>query len=229
MGTIIPVVAVIFFLGFLANRLNKKDSDEGHGSNDVPRSYDEAVTSMYESARESPKQNSQPSSDPTEQDTGQNRPDSRDLMVDALKNLGCQPKANDDGSLLVQYQGENFYMEFSGRYARVWDFMWAGIKADDPDLSNMREAVNATNYSFGPTVVMTRPNEEGVIGLHSRRDIMLHPSCPDNDLYVRALLDSFFDTKYDLKNNLHKLQLQQQERQESHRPVGSTTQNISLN
>lgn len=229
MGTIIPVVAVIFFLGFLANRLNKKDSDEGHGSNDVPRSYDEAVTSMYESARESPKQNSQQSMDSMEQDNEQNQVDRSGLMFKILSNLGCQPVANDDGTVSVQYQGENFYMEFSGMYARIWDFMWTGIKADDPDLPKIREAVNIANFDFGPTVVMTKPNEEGVIGLHSRMDIMLHPACPENDTFVKSILNSFFVTKENVRNHFHQLSHQQTETQKYRRPVGLNTDNINFN
>lgn len=97
-------------------------------------------------------------------------PDTIGLMFNTLKVLGCQPTKNDDGSLSVSYQGENFHMEFGGMYARVWDPMWSGIKADDPELPEVREAVNAANFNFGPTVVMTAPDDEGVIGFHSRRD-----------------------------------------------------------
>lgn len=89
----------------------------------------------------------------------------------------------------------NSYMEFGTRYARIWDPMWAGIQVDDSDMSKIREAVNAANYNFGPTVVLTTPDEDGVIGFHSRRDVMLHPLCPDNVPFVKAVLDSFFDAK----------------------------------
>lgn len=115
-------------------------------------------------------------------------PDTIGLMFKTLVNIGCQPTANEDGTLSVQYQGENFHMEFGGMYARVWDPMWAGVKADDPDMPKIREAVNAANFNFGPTVVLTTPNEEGVIGFHIRRDIMLHPACPDNVPFVKAVL-----------------------------------------
>ena len=122
-------------------------------------------------------------------------PDTLGLMFKILSNLGCQPTKDEDGTISVQYQGENFHMEFCGMYARVWDPMWAGVKADDPDMPKIREAVNAANFNFGPTVVLTAPDEEGVIGIHSRRDIMLHPACPDNEPFVKAVLDSFFDAK----------------------------------
>lgn len=151
------------------------------------------------------------------------QPDTLGLMFNTLSQLGCQPKANDDGTLSVQYQGENFHMEFGGRYARVWDPMWAGIKADDPDMPKIREAVNAANFNFGPTVVLTAPNDEGVIGFHSRRDIMLHPACPDNVPFVKAVLDSFFDAKEQVRNNFQQINAKQMEAQKNRRPVGFTT------
>lgn len=152
-------------------------------------------------------------------------PDTIGLMFKTLVNIGCQPRTNADGSLFVKYQGENFHMEFGGMYARVWDPMWAGVKADDPDMPKIREAVNAANFNFGPTVVLTAPDEEGVIGFHSRRDIMLHPACPDNELYVKAVLDSFFDAKEQVRSNYQQINAKQMEAQKNRRPVGFTTNN----
>lgn len=154
------------------------------------------------------------------------KPDTLGLMFKTLSEIGCQPSANDDGTLSVQYQGENFHMEFGGMYARVWDPMWAGVKADDPDMPKIREAVNAANFNFGPTVVLTAPNEEGIIGFHSRRDIMLHPACPDNVPFVKAVLDSFFDAKEQVRNNFQQINAKQMETQKNRRPVGFTTSTI---
>lgn len=150
-------------------------------------------------------------------------PDTIGLMFKTLVNIGCQPTANEDGTLSVQYQGENFHMEFGGMYARVWDPMWAGVKADDPDMPKIREAVNAANFNFGPTVVLTTPNEEGVIGFHSRRDIMLHPACPDNVPFVKAVLDSFFDAKEQVRSNYQQINAKQMEAKKNRRPIGFTT------
>lgn len=150
----------------------------------------------------------------------QNQPDTLGLMFRTLSNLGCQPTKNDDGTISVSYQGENFHMEFGGMYARVWDPIWAGIKADDPDMPKIREAVNAANFGFGATVVLTAPNDEGIIGFHSRRDIMLHPACPDNEHYVKAVLDSFFDAKEQVRNNFQQINAKQMETQKDRRPVG---------
>lgn len=219
METIIPIISVILFLGFLANRLNKKDNSE----EELNQQYDDIVNSMYESVNNSDEQTQQDTIDSMKQE--QNQPDTLGLMFRTLSNLGCQPTKNEDGTLSVSYQGENFHMEFGGMYARVWDPMWAGVKADDPDMSKIREAVNAANFNFGPTVVLTAPNDEGIIGFHSRRDIMLHPACPDNVPFVKAVLDSFFDAKEQVRNSFQQINAKQMESQKNRRPVGFTINN----
>lgn len=155
----------------------------------------------------------------------QQQPDTAGLMFKSLSELGCQPVKNQDGTMSVSYQGENFHMEFGGMYARVWDPMWAGIKANDPEMPQVREAVNAANFNFGPTIVMTAPDEDGIIGFHSRRDIMLHPACPDNTPFVKAVLDSFFDAKEQVRGNFQQIKAEQMEIKKKHRPIGFTTYN----
>lgn len=151
--------------------------------------------------------------------------EAKDIAVKCLTELGCQPEINKDASVEVSYQGENFHLEFGGRYARIWDPMWAGIKGDDPDMPKIKEAVNATNFNFGPTVVMTAPDEDGDIGLHSRCDIMLHPLCPDNVPFLKAVLDSFFDTKENVRRHFQQINSQQQQEKKPRRPVGFTQSN----
>lgn len=163
------------------------------------------------------KSQSHPNGDSSEQ------PDTARLMFNALSEIGCQPETDNDGSINVQYQGETFHMDFGGMYARVWDPMWAGIKANDPDLPQIREAVNAANFNFGPTIVLTSPDENGIIGFHTRRDIMLHPLCPDNAPYVKAVLDSFFEAKEQLKGNFQEIKASQDKIIKKRRPIGFNT------
>lgn len=211
MESIIPILGVVFFLAYLANKLNKKEDET------VNHQYDEIVSGMYSSQN----------NEEMNQENEVTKPDTLGLMLNTLNQLGCQPTANEDGTISVQYQGENFHMEFGGMYARVWDPMWAGVKADDPDMPKIREAVNAANFNFGPTVVLTAPNDEGVIGFHSRRDIMLHPACPDNVPFVKAVLDSFFDAKEQVRNSFQQINAKQMEAQKNRRPVGFTTNTTS--
>lgn len=147
----------------------------------------------------------------------------KELVVKSLSELGCQQEINKDGSIIVSYQGENFKFICQPRYVRIWDPFWASIKRDDPDLPEIRVAVNEANYSFGPTVVMSDADDDGEINFHSRIDIMLHPACPDNSAYLKATLDSFFYTKEEVRKSFHQLREQQEEIQKNRRPVGFAT------
>ena len=218
---IIPVIVAIC-IGYQQMKKKQEEEKERELAEEYRnRQYDDAVNHIYDAARESAEQTHKQIEDTMKQE--QNQPDTLGLMFRILSNLGCQPTKNEDGTLSVSYQGENFHMEFGGMYARVWDPMWAGIKADDPDMPKIREAVNAANFNFGPTVVLTAPNDEGIIGFHSRRDIMLHPACPDNEPFVKAVLDSFFDAKEQVRSNFQQINAKQMEAQKNRRPVGFTT------
>lgn len=148
-------------------------------------------------------------------------PRTKALMTRILKNIGCQPTDEED-RLCVKYQGENFVMDFGGMYARIWDPGWSGIKTDDPELPMIQKAVNKANYSFGPTVVLTDPSDDNLIYLHSRRDIMLHPAVPEEELnmFVTSVLDSFFEIKQRVSQQFKQLNTEQAEIHKSRRPVG---------
>lgn len=147
-------------------------------------------------------------------------PETLTAMFNILNNLGCQPEKNDDGTLTVQYQGENFHMDFHPRFVRISDPWWSYIQADDPGLPRLREAVNVANFQFGPTVMMTPSNEDGLVGLHTRWDIMLYPSCPENNDYIRYVLDMFFETKDEVRKVFHNLNANQTNHKKPHNPVG---------
>lgn len=155
--------------------------------------------------------------------TSGNENPTTNIVFGALQSLGCQPELKDEHTILVSYQGETFQFDFGespSRYARIWDPGWAGIKTDDPQINLVKEAVNVTNYNFGPTILMTEPDEDNVITFHSRYDIMVHPACPDNDQYLKSVLDSFFYAKEAVRNNFQNLNVKQAEQHKNRRPVG---------
>lgn len=150
-------------------------------------------------------------------------PDNLGLMKNVLTQLGCQPEVNDDGSMHVSYQGENFHIDFGGLYAQIWDLGWAAVNVNDPELPKIREAINHTNFEFGPTVVITNPDEKGTMYVHSRLGILLHPAILEIDGYLRSNFDMFFRTKDSVRQNFQQITLEQQKAHEGRRPVGFTS------
>lgn len=230
MGTevfIFVILACVIGLCFLGNRLNRTADAEAlvacsESQEAVSNASDirETDRNEQEQSRVDMKEEEKKEETPNEEET---KPDTIGLMYDTLCSIGCQPTKDDEDTLSVQYQGEDFFMRFGGMFAIIWDPLWFAMKADDPELPTIKEAINATNFNFGPTVVFSSPNEEGMIGIHSRRDIMLHPTCPDNELYVKSVLDSFFEKKNDVKGYFHKIKSEQTESLKKRRPVGFAT------
>lgn len=126
-----------------------------------------------------------------------------ELLVDILIKIGCQPQIEDHDTISVKYQGETFTISVGRRVARIWDLGWYGINAGDPKLPLLKDAVNMCNFQTGPTIVLTSPNDEGMIYIHSHYDVMLHSACNENIEYLNAVLDSFFKTKDNLYRHIN--------------------------
>lgn len=151
------------------------------------------------------------------------QPDTLGLMESILSELGCQPKKDEENALHVAYQGENFVIKTGGPYAQIWDPGWASINVNDPNFENMKVAANIANFDFGPTILYTSPNEEGLVWLHTKQDILVCSEIPDRNEYMRSVLNSFFEKKENMRGRLHSLINQQQQPPKQHRPVGFAT------
>lgn len=143
------------------------------------------------------------------------------MMKKALKKLGCQPKEEGDNALSVVFQGENFQINCHGVYARIWDPAWAFIKDDDPRLGDVAGVVNRANYNIYPTIVVSGSDEESIAAvLHSRMDIILHPSLPYAEGYVNSTLLTFFQAKEAVRAEFQNLDTHQQEHREEGQKIG---------
>lgn len=211
MGTAIVVVGVLIVIGVLRGVFHSYDDTEARVDAEMDR-----IVNRDLSARSPQEANSEKGTE----NMVDYKHNTQQLMVSTLKQIGCQPTVNDDDTVAVTYQGENFLIDFGGLYAQIWDLEWAGINVNDPELPKVREAVNHTNFSFGPTVVMTLPDERGTMYFHSRMGILLHPEIPDIDIYLRSSLDMFFRAKDSVRQNFQQITIEQQNARERRRPVG---------
>lgn len=211
MEAVFVIVGAVVILGFLIGFFQSYNNKEKHitaemdtivNRNLTPYNPQEVNTEKETGIMENPKYNTQ------------------QLMVSALTQIGCQPTVNEDDTVAVTYQGEHFHIDFGGLYAQIWDLGWAGVNVNDLELPKIREAVNHTNFNFGPTVVMTDPDEKGTMYVHSRLGILLHPEIPEIEGYLRSNLDMFFRTKESVRQNFQQITVEQQKACEKRRPVG---------
>lgn len=102
---------------------NEAENEPGNERRD--RQWEDLVNSLYDSAEVSDLITRQEVVNPMKQE--EDLPDTCGLMFRTLVNIGCQPTKNEDGTITVFYQGENFYMEFYGRHAKIWDLGWTYV------------------------------------------------------------------------------------------------------
>ncbi|MDE5986198.1 MAG: hypothetical protein K2H16_02810 [Prevotella sp.] len=134
--------------------------------------------------------------------------ETRDTMLQILRSIGCQPVVDEDGDIAVYYQGAAFDINFYGRYANIWDLAWDIIKIDEFEYTWLYEAANAANFDNGPTVVVD-VRDNGTALISSFCKVMLHPVNPENTVYVRAVLESFFKKKEGVRAHFAKIYMRE--------------------
>lgn len=67
---------------------------------------------------------------------------------------------------------------------------------------------------------MTAPDENNNILFYSRMDIMLHPSLPQVEEYIRATLNTFFQIKATVRAEYQNVNTEQQKQQKERRREG---------
>lgn len=121
--------------------------------------------------------------------------ETRSAFIKTLKEIGCPHEKTGDLSIHTRWQGENFTVDCGARFVMIWDPMWYAVKNDSEDFAIVVKAVNHANFHFGPVIVITAPDDKGICGLCSRREMLVDISRSDNSEYLKAVLASFFEAK----------------------------------
>ncbi len=195
----------------LKNLLSKEDSEE------------------TEEREETVEQSENPTS---EQSAPEHNPDAREkanreVLVEIFDGMGCNPSVNEEGHLSFSYQGENFLIMFNGAFIRIWDLSWHSVKPTDDNYTLLKDATNYANFSFGPTIVLHSPDENGNIIFSSRMDIPFVAEMRDAKGYITAILDAFFALKNSLHREIARLKDDPHDRTLHNNPIGFDTASLS--
>ena len=122
-----------------------------------------------------------------------------ELIVSTLKKMGCNPEKNEEGNIGFMYQGDDFYLSFQEDvpFVMIW-YPWWG--------TYLKEVINAVNISsFITTVFMAENEGDKEIGIHSHCHTFFTESVLEPEEHLKLILDSFFDTRNAIKENIDKL------------------------
>lgn len=128
-----------------------------------------------------------------------------ELLSTALQELGCTlEKEESEGHYSTMYQGEYFIMRADDDdwQAMAYDVRWLTVPLDDIDaLADVRRAVNECNTNYlNATLCYTIDEEDQVMAVHTKFDILLIGTIPD----YRAYLNSRFEAAFLQRREFHK-------------------------
>ena len=138
----------------------------------------------------------------------QAKPSTEELVISTLKKMGCNPEKNEDGNIGFMYQGDDFYLSLQEDvpFVMIWYPWWGTINTDNPVLPYLKEIINAINISsFITTVFMAENEGDKEIGIHSHCHTFFTESALEPEEHLKLILDSFFDTRNAIKENIDKL------------------------
>lgn len=76
---------------------------------------------------------------------------------------------------------------------------WTAIKADDPMLPRLKEAINHANFDLNaPTCMYSGPQEDGNVLFHMRYDTILHPQLPYITDLISGVINAFYKAIKDI-------------------------------
>lgn len=139
------------------------------------------------------------------QNTSDDKLKHRDFLLSTLNDLGCKPILSEHSSnIYLKYQGEAFCIVQDRSFIRIWDLPYSEVNVLDTSLPLIIESINSANFSVGPTIVISDPNENGNREIQSKMDLIFIPSLPNPDKYLSKIFDLFFDLKIRLRTEIAK-------------------------
>ncbi|MDE5813222.1 MAG: hypothetical protein K2H72_02950 [Muribaculaceae bacterium] len=236
MTYIIPSIIAAVIVFFFARRLNKFENEETVLAMDTPDTqnaprqtecHDKVEPSTEPDSAEVAQKSKDEQEKTKEEESSKEEPNytakTIDMIVGILKELGCQPTLEDENTIEVKYQGENFHFIVNGILVNIYDLPWTHFNIKDPNAQKMREAINYANFSTLPMVLMMAPDENGDVNVLSRYQTILHESCSVNKDYVTYILNNFFLAQREVRQNCNELIAKQEQPSKSRRPVGFDT------
>ena len=144
------------------------------------------------------------------------KPDTRKLVVETLKKMGCEYIEEENGtSIRFSYQGENFVVETTNEwlYIDVLDPWWYAMPMDGDieDFARMQKAINRVNAWGHCNVFYTFNEKENMIGLHCRKTIVFVPEIRVIHRYLAATLDGFFKVQRDVLTEMERSKVREEQ------------------
>ena len=137
----------------------------------------------------------------------------RNLLINTLEEIGCQPEIDNDNNIIFKYQGEEFKIDASNDKCSIWiyDLAWMGIATSDTNADFLKQAINKVNQNSAVTNLYTE--YKGYIVAHCKIVTYFTYNIPDYKGFFKAVLDAFFTTHQQVRDEFMDLTKNQEQKE----------------
>ncbi|MCR5679606.1 MAG: hypothetical protein K6G08_05285 [Prevotella sp.] len=133
----------------------------------------------------------------------------RQLVLETIESIGSEPGFTEDGRIRFDYQGTAFLMEASDGCLGVnliWPWCYRCSKFDIDEFARVRQVVNEINL-WGTVTVCYGITDSDDVAVHIKKHFLFLKEIPHLDYYLKAVIDSFFQTARELDVEIEKCRL----------------------
>jgi len=139
----------------------------------------------------------------------------RQLAINAIERIGCEPQYTEEGRIQFEYQGVIFMMEAANDCMFVnliWPWCHSFSKYDIDEFARVRQVVNEINLYDTVSLVYTISDSDDV-ALHIKKHFLFIDQIPQIDGYLRMIINNFFRTARKLELEIEKCRMQECDKQ----------------
>ena len=139
----------------------------------------------------------------------------RQLTLNAIEKIGCEPQYTEEGRIQFEYQGVIFLMEAANDCMFVnliWPWCHSFSKFDIDEFARVRQIVNEINLRDTLSVIYSITDSDDV-ALHIKKHFLFISQIPQLEEYLKMILNSFFRTARTLELEIEKCRMQEYEKQ----------------
>lgn len=139
----------------------------------------------------------------------------RQLALNAIEKIGCEPQYTEEGRIQFEYQGVIFLMEAANDCMFVnliWPWCHSFSKFDIDEFARVRQIVNEINLRDTLSVIYSITDSDDV-ALHIKKHFLFISQIPQLEEYLKMILNSFFRTARTLELEIEKCRMQEYEKQ----------------
>jgi hypothetical protein len=138
----------------------------------------------------------------------------RQLALNTIEKIGCEPQYTEEGRIQFEYQGVIFLMEAVNDCMFVnliWPWCHSFSKFDIDEFARVRQIVNEINLRDTLSVIYSITDSDDV-ALHIKKHFLFISQIPQLEEYLKMILNSFYKAARSLELEIEKCRLQECER-----------------